>query len=217
MNYFIFLNNKTQGPYTIKELETFALSINTLVYTELSDWQPLSSYPELLSLIGTKNQKVNNQVDGIQVSVKNKLNILSIGLFALFIIVMVCGYNMYKEQKNEVEKNKVELEKSKAELERYKSEKIADQRKADKKKEIAVLTTQIERVENRKSRLMTSLRLAEEDLEQTKKWQLNRSVESKALQIKTLVNKIGNIEKAIRRCDQELEEFMEEYNIMKKS
>ncbi len=50
--YFVFLNKKKQGPYTISELENMDISSNTLIWTKgMDDWTKASEYDELSELL----------------------------------------------------------------------------------------------------------------------------------------------------------------------
>ncbi len=54
MNYFIYFNGQEVGPMTKEQLIAYPVDMNTPVSCEGSNWQPLSSYPELMHMLYMK-------------------------------------------------------------------------------------------------------------------------------------------------------------------
>lgn len=49
MTYYLAINGRTEGPYTIEQLKSFHISRSTLVWNqELKDWTPAGNVPELM-------------------------------------------------------------------------------------------------------------------------------------------------------------------------
>ncbi len=214
--YYLHLNNKQEGPFSLDELKKMSITQETLVWYEGSEeWKNagvvnelkilFKSIPPQIPISSENNEALKNVKTPNKTALKKwLLPVISIS------IILIAGISLFIYQSNKQAAIQQQLDAQNAII--LEQQKVAVQRQAEeqRKKEALEKKRREEELVSLKyefDNAITSLRFAKEKLEQIKQFQLLRTADEKATQIKEQLEIIRNWENEVERINNEINKY----------
>lgn len=226
--YYIYVDGKQEGPFTLEQLTKFSISTKTLIWFEgQSDWKPINEIDELKVLLKSVpppireafqvSQQIPNEQENelsVEDSYKTILGLSKNNFYAIsgiiILVIIVLVFNSY--QKNSQEKlnniNKA-TELHNQQLEEQGKEIEAQQARIDEQERIEA-EREKQAIDNRLFEIRNLLTVNEQELEKAKiklndatSFKLLRSSSERHAQIQAAQNEVDFYKEEIRKLEEE--------------
>lgn len=214
--YYLHVNNKQEGPFSFDELKNMSINQETLVWYEGAEkWQNAAMVDELkvlfkslpppITIVPEKSEALKN-VNTKKKTALKKWVFPAIGI--LLVLIACISIFIYQGNKQEAiqqqldEQNAIILEQQKMAAQKEVEELRKKEALEKKKREEELVALKYEY-----DNAITSLRYAKEKLEQVKQFQLLRTPDEKASQIKEQLEIIRNWENEVERINNEINKY----------
>lgn len=198
-NYYIHINDKQKGPFSVEQLKGFDITSETMVWHEgMDNWTQAGNLDELRGVVKilpppiiVNKPKVESQKVNTNKATSNSRGILGnkYAVYAVLIILLIVGYNFIDEKMRQNEAIK-QMEIQIQEQQRIEAERAAEEQRR-------IRAANLKKLQTAYDQAITDLRAAKIKLEDIQSFHFLRTDYEKEEQVQNQLEIIRELEKKV--------------------